>query len=231
MVAIFVAITFISLVLVDLGLEKWQAWQAARASRRPASLRVFGFDTLFTIPEGVHLSNAHTWSKPDPAGGLAIGADVLLTHAVGAIRRIALPKAGERVAAGQPLFRLEHDDRSITVPSPLTGIVRGVNPNLAAEPGRINSDPYGSGWICNLTPTSMESEVLGMRLGEKASRWLESEFTRLREFLFAQIPSEFALGATSQDGGFPAPGCLMELDMAAWKKFEAEFLGRKVGKA
>jgi hypothetical protein len=57
-----------------------------------------------------------------------------------------------------------------------------------------------------------------------AMTWLGKEFDRLREFLSVQMPPELALGATSQDGGEPVPGCLTELKDEAWSAFEAEFL-------
>jgi hypothetical protein len=66
-----------------------------------------------------------------------------------------------------------------------------------------------------------------VRFGEKAIIWLESEFTRLREFLSVEIMSDFDLGVTSLDGGFPTAACLAELDQTAWSAFEAEFLKRK----
>jgi glycine cleavage system H protein len=227
MVAIFVAFMFISLVLVDLGLEKWKVWQSARASRLPASVMTLAFDPLYQIPEGVHFSNAHTWSRPDPAGGLEIGADALITHAVGPVRRIVLPKVGDQVAAGQPLFGLERDGRSITVPSPFTGTVLGVNFHLEKEPELLNSDPFGRGWVCSLTPTHVDEHPVSMLFGEKAAIWAERESARFREFVFAHIPPTFALGATSHDGGLPAIGCLAELDAKAWNAFEAEFLQSK----
>ncbi|MDR3674716.1 MAG: glycine cleavage system protein H [Acidobacteriota bacterium] len=224
MVAILVAFMFIGLVLTDAGVEKLKVWRAARATRPIANTLAFGPEMLWQIPEGVHLSDAHTWFRPDPAGGLEIGADSLIAHAIGAVLRIVLPQLGEEVSAGQPLFRLEKDGRSITLPCTITGKVMAVNGLLQKQPGLLNSDPYGVGWICRITPTSIAPEMPTMRFGEKAMMWLESEFTRLREFLSTQISAEFALGATSQDGGFPSSGCLGELDKAAWSAFEAEFL-------
>lgn len=224
MVAIFVAFMFVSLVLTDLGVEKWRAWQAARVARPAEGSGARSFDTLWQVPEGVHVSSAHTWFRPNPAGGLEVGADSLIAYAVGALKGIALPKPGGCVAAGQPLFRLERDGGSLTVPSTFTATVAAVNTRLAEEPGLLNSDPYGSGWICRITPTSVGAATPSVRFGEKAVMWLESEFSRLREFLSAQVPSELALGTTSQDGGVPATGCLAELNQEAWKAFEAEFL-------
>jgi glycine cleavage system H protein len=224
MVAIFVAFMFVSLVLTDFGFEKWKIWRAARATRPSTSVMEFELEALLQVPEGVHLSGAHTWFRPDPAGGLEIGADPLITHAVGAVQRILLPQPGEQVTAGQPLFRLERNGRSISVPSSITGKVMSVNSRLQDQPGLLNADPYGSGWVCHVTPTAIGIVAPNMRFGEKAILWLESEFTRLHEFLSTQVSPEFALGATSQDGGLPAPGCLNELDKAAWIAFETEFL-------
>lgn len=229
MVALFVAFMFVSLVLTDLTIEKWQAWRLAhpaRASRRTAEAMAYGFEALCQVPEGIHLASQHTWVKPDPTGGLEIGADALIVRAVGAVRRIILPKVGEQVTAGQPLFRLEHNGCVATIPSAITGRVMAVNSRLADHPELLSSDPYGSGWICYLNPTRAEQSAPSVRFGEQAAMWLETEFARFREFIFAQISPDSALGATSQDGGLPAPGCLGELGPAAWNAFEASFLHR-----
>jgi glycine cleavage system H protein len=224
MVALFVAFMFVSLVLTDLGVEKWKVWQAARATRPTDRAVAFGLGALWQVPEGVHLSTAHTWLRPDPAGGLELGADSFIAHAIGAVRQIVLPRPGDQVIAGQPLFRLVRDGRSITLPSTLTGKVAAVNSQLSDQPDRLISDPYRSGWVCRITPTSVGAVVPSTRFGENAIMWLESEFSRLREFLSAQVNPELALGLTSQDGGVPASGCLAELDKSAWKAFESEFL-------
>jgi glycine cleavage system H protein len=230
MVAIFVAFMFVSLVLTDLAIVKWQAWRvahAARATTRRAGVMAYEFEALYQVPEGVHLSNQHTWVRPDPTGGLEIGADALIARAVGAVRRIILPKIGDQVAAGQPLFRLEHNGCAVTIPSAMTGRVMAVNDRLVDHPELLSSDPYGSGWICYLSPTGVEDSAPSVRFGEQAATWLKKEFARFQEFIFAQISPDLALGITSQDGGLPAAGCLVELGPKAWNAFEANFLCRQ----
>jgi len=225
MVAIFVALMFVGLVLTDLGLEKWRAHQARRrALSTGAHLRGPELDSWCRPPAGVQLSPQHAWLKPDPTGGLEIGADALIAHAIGAARRVILPRVGDQVTAGQPLFRLERDGRGIIIPSAVTGRVMAVNSRLADHPELLSSDPYGRGWVCYLTPT--EEHPVALRFGEKATLWLANEFVRFREFLAAQTAPDFALGLTSQDGGLPAAGCLAELAPTAWRAFEAEFLPR-----
>jgi glycine cleavage system H protein len=227
MVALFVAAMFVSLVLVDLAVEKWRVWHAARLARatsRAAAANAYGLDWLCLVPEGVHLAKQHTWLKSDPAGGLEVGADGLIARAVGAACRVVLPRVGDQVTAGQPLFCLEHHGRALTVRSAITGRVMAVNQRLVEHPELLSSDPYGKGWVCYLHPTGMDEAAAPARFGEQASMWLESEFTRLREFVFGQVTPDLALGVTSQDGGLPAAGCLVELDPAAWTAFESAFL-------
>ena len=224
MVAVLVAFTFLGLVLTDFGVQKWNAWQASRSAVRATRRAAIAQEVLWDVPEGVHLSEVHTWFRPDPMGGLEVGVDNLIAHALGAVGRIVLPRPGEHVTAGQPLFRLEKNGSAITVPSTINGIVGSVNSTLQNAPTQINSDPYGKGWICRVIPTNIGAVTPPVRFGEKAILWLESEFSRLRDFLSVQMPPEFALGVTSQDGGLPIPGCLDHLPKTAWSEFEAEFL-------
>ncbi len=150
--------------------------------------------------------------------------DRLIAYALGTVERIDLPQAGDHITAGRPLFHLEKDGRSLTVPSAVAGTVGSVNARLHHAPRLIISDPYGEGWICRVIPSNFGAAAPPARWGKQVSHWLESEFSRLGEFLSAQMPPEFALGITSQDGGLPIPGCLDHLPKTAWSEFEAEFL-------
>ena len=229
MVAIFVAFMFVSLVLTDLAIERWQSWRVAHPSlsRSPRTRAMeHEFDALCQVPEGVHLSNRHLWVKPDPRGGLEIGADALIVRAVGAASRIILPKVGDQVTVGQPLFRLEHNGCAVNIPAALTGRVMAVNNRLADQPELLTSDPYGTGWVCQLTSTRAQQAAASVRFGEQAAMWLEKEFARFSDFISAQISPDLALGVTSQDGGLPAVGCLGELGPTAWSAFESEFLSQ-----
>jgi glycine cleavage system H protein len=225
MVAIFVAFTFVVLVLTDLSVQKWRAWRAQR-SARSATGKAFAPEALWQVPETVYLSANHGWFKPDPAGGLLTGADSLIVYAIGLLSGIELPHVGELATAGKPLFRLVRNGHCVVVPSSVAGRVTAVNSRLKDEPGLLNSEPYGDGWICRVIPSTARSGEPSMQFGKQATMWLEAEFNRLSEFLSAQVPPALPLGATSQDGGFPSPGCLDELPDAAWSVFEAEFLNQ-----
>jgi glycine cleavage system H protein len=215
MVALFVAIMFLGFVLVD---RVVQAVEARRAAASKAG------DLPWNVPKGFYISEGHTWFQPDSSGGFRVGADALVAHALGAVEKVVLPELGEQVQAGQPLFQLQYHGRGLKIPSSITGHVAALNPGLGKRPELVAQDPYGSGWICAITPTQPNAGSGGMRSGEKAAAWLEAEFHRFREFLSLQFSPGLALGTTSQDGGLAAVGSLNQLDLDVWIAFEAEFL-------
>ena len=215
MVALFVALMFIGFVLVDFVVQSFQARRAAVSA--PAGLP-------WNVPLGFNLAEGHTWSHPDSAVGVKVGADALLANALGTVEKVVLPKPGELVKAGELLFQLEYRGRELKIPSSITGRVAALNPGLVKRPELVVRDPYGSGWICAITPTQADGRSEGMRSGEKAVAWLEQEFDRFREFLSREVSPDLALGVTYPDGGLPEVGALNQLARSGWLAFEAEFL-------
>jgi glycine cleavage system H protein len=213
MVALFVALMFIGFLLVDRIVQWLRTRQSAVATALP-----------WTVPEGLYLSEEHTWFRPDSSGGVRVGADGLLAHALGVVEKVVLPKLGDQVKPGQPLFHLEYQGCDLKVPCSIAGKVVALNPRLEKRPELAAKDPYGSGWICAITPAQSNGGSGAMRSGEKAAAWLEREFHRFREFLSTQISPDLAVGLTSQDGGLLAVGALTQLDRGVWSAFESEFL-------
>jgi len=150
--------------------------------------------------------------------------DALVAHALGAVEKVILPKLGQMVKAGQPLFRLERQGRGLIVQSSVTGRVVALNPRLGKSPDSVAKDPYGAGWICAITPTQSDDSPRGMRSGQKAANWLEQELHRFREFLSQEVSPNLATNMTLADGGLPATGALAELPLRGWGAFEASFL-------
>ncbi len=231
MVAVFVALMFVGLVLADLVLQKLKARRAAGTSLESpraiqdteeplVRLRSFPWE----IPQGVYLSEGHAWFRPDPSGEVRVGADALLAHALGTLDHVTLPKVGDTVRRGQPLFYLVHEGRTLTVSSSVTGKVLALNETLREQPELVAREPYGDGWVCKVVPAYLDDGSGRLRFGERAAFWLECEFGRFCEFIGAHIPADLALGATSFDSGPPALGSLAQLSDDAWNAFEAGFM-------
>ena len=235
MVAIFVALMFISFVLVDLFVQKLETRARAvhalgtHASSHPtAPARAARIPAWMQVPEGVYLSQGHSWARPARGGIVRAGADTLVGQAIGAVSRVVLPRVGDEVKAGEPLFGVESNGRALTIASPVSGKVSKVNHLLQDQPGLLAEEAFDRGWVCAISPEAAVQENGFLHYGAGAIAWFEQEMDRFREFISARVAPEAALGLTAQDGGVPVKGVLASFDAETWEAFARSFLSREV---
>jgi glycine cleavage system H protein len=85
---------------------------------------------------------------------IRIGLTSYAQDAVGALRFVALPRIGQSVVANQACGEVEASKAVSDVYSPVSGVVVVVNEQLVGQPGLLNDDPYGVGWICEIETNS-----------------------------------------------------------------------------
>ena len=76
-----------------------------------------------------------------------MGVSAVAADALGEVVFVELPEAGAAVEAGEPCGELESTKSVSDLVSPVTGTVVAVNGAVVDEPGTINADPYGEGWL------------------------------------------------------------------------------------
>jgi glycine cleavage system H protein len=101
-------------------------------------------------------SDDHLWLRM--ADGLvSIGLTDYLQQSSGDVA-FAEPEAeGTQLAAGDILANIETMKTTLDIPSPLSGVIKTVNPRLEDEPELANQDPYGEGWLVQLEATDWEA--------------------------------------------------------------------------
>jgi glycine cleavage system H protein len=60
---------------------------------------------------------------------------------------LELPRVGKILEAGDSFGTVESVKAASDLYSPVAGAVLEVNESLNSEPGQVNSDPYGAGWL------------------------------------------------------------------------------------
>jgi glycine cleavage system H protein len=98
------------------------------------------------IPEGLRYTRQHEWVLIDGESA-RIGITDLAQDALGNIVHVQLPTIGQSVRSGTSVVEVESSKSVSDVYSPVSGSVVLVNESLAAQPGLVNADPYGSGWL------------------------------------------------------------------------------------
>ncbi len=86
---------------------------------------------------------------------------------------IKLPKKEQMLKKGDTYVSLEALKWSGHLSSPLSGEIIEVNENLFDEPGIINQDPYGKGWIAKIK-ISDQREVEKLLKVNDTQKWVES---------------------------------------------------------
>jgi glycine cleavage system H protein len=101
------------------------------------------------IPEELRYSPDHEWVRVEGTR-VRVGITDYAQDALGDIVFVDLPVVGSTVEAGGQLGELESTKSVSEIYAPVAGTVTAVNGALAEGPERINQDPYGEGWICEL---------------------------------------------------------------------------------
>ena len=175
----------------------------------------------FMLSDNCLYSPSHTWTRvgigrKEAEIGLDDFAQKLLGKA-GAIELSVTP--GTLVKQGETIGMLRHDGRSIPIKSPLEGVVSSLNRGVLSDPGRINHDPYGRGWILKLEPQSFAYDRVLLKAGEAAREWLQNELERFRVI----VQGSPALAPVLQDGGVFVENLAEHLDDATWARLKESF--------
>ncbi len=110
-------------------------------------------------PEDLKYTPEHEWVR-DPGetpGTVRVGITHYAQDQLGDIVYVQLPSVGDTVEAGQPCGELESTKSVSDLYAPVTGTVARVNDELASHPELVNSDPYGAGWLIDITPTEADA--------------------------------------------------------------------------
>jgi glycine cleavage system H protein len=103
-------------------------------------------------PKNLRYTKDHEWARRD-GGTVVVGVTAHAQEALGDVVYVELPKVGDTMTAGSPFGVVESTKAVSELFAPVSGKVTKVNSALADEPSKINTDPYGAGWIVELTPS------------------------------------------------------------------------------
>jgi glycine cleavage system H protein len=106
-------------------------------------------------PEDLKYTSEHEWvrSPGEAEGSVRVGITDYAQDALGDIVYVSLPEVGAELEDGSPIGELESTKSVSDVYAPLAGRVVARNDSLDATPELVNSDPYGEGWLFELTPS------------------------------------------------------------------------------
>ena len=105
------------------------------------------------IPDDLHYTAEHEWVRDLGDGRVRIGITHYAQEALGDVVYVSLPEAGASVDAGQSFGEVESTKSVSEIYAPVAGEVVARNVALESQPELVNADPYGEGWIAELSVT------------------------------------------------------------------------------
>ena len=111
------------------------------------------------FPDDLKYTSEHEWVRPGEAT-VRVGITDYAQDALGDIVYVSLPEVGAELQDGAAVGELESTKSVSDVYAPLAGTVSAVNEALDGTPELVNSDPYGEGWLFELTladPSSVDA--------------------------------------------------------------------------
>jgi glycine cleavage system H protein len=129
-----------------------------------------------STPNDRRYTDQHEWALVQGTEGAATVVRVGITDhaqdALGDIVFVQLPDVGAEVGPGSPIGEVESTKSVSDVYAPIAGVVSAVNDALADAPETVNTDPYGDGWLVEISVTGDDGDPTATLLDAAAYQQL-----------------------------------------------------------
>ena len=119
-------------------------------------------------PEDLKYSADHEWVRSGNGSTVRVGITEYAADQLGDIVFVSLPSVGESVAPGDACGELESTKSVSDVFCPVAGTIAAVNELLEGSPETINADPYGAGWLVDISVHGEGGDPIGQLLDADA---------------------------------------------------------------
>ncbi|HML61484.1 glycine cleavage system protein GcvH [Solidesulfovibrio sp.] len=116
-------------------------------------------------------TNTHEWVRVEDEIAV-IGITDFAQEQLGDITYVELPAVGDVLEAGQEMGSVESVKAASELYCPVSGEVIEVNDELESAPEKVNSDPFGEGWMLRI---KLSAEPVGLLSPEEYEEIAKSE--------------------------------------------------------
>ena len=99
-----------------------------------------------SVPAELRYTEEHEWVAIE-GDTASVGITDYAAESLGDVVYVSLPSVGSAVSAGEPCGEVESTKSVSDLYSPVDGEVTEINEELDGDPGLVNAEPYGAGWM------------------------------------------------------------------------------------
>ncbi len=134
----------------------------------------------YNLPDDLYYEKNHFWVKAD-GDELIMGMDDFAQKMAGEIVYIQLPDEGKKIKLGKKFAKVESGKWLGKVYGPVNGELVAVNEELEENPGLVNEDGYGNGWIFRIKPDDMAELEDLIHTPEAVEEWILADIEKYAE--------------------------------------------------
>ncbi|MCW2538588.1 MAG: glycine cleavage system protein [Frankiales bacterium] len=114
------------------------------------------------VPDDLRYTAEHEWARVTEGNTIRVGITDYAQASLGDIVFVSVHEVASQVASGDTFGEVESTKSVSDLYAPVSGAVVARNEALDLNPDLVNSDPYGAGWIAEIsvTDTAVLSELL-----------------------------------------------------------------------
>ena len=104
------------------------------------------------IPSDLRYTESHEWVSVEDDGIVRVGITDHAQTQLGDLVFVELPEEESQLNQGDACAVVESVKAASDIYAPISGTVIAINEALEDDPGLVNNDPYGDGWLFSLRP-------------------------------------------------------------------------------
>jgi len=117
---------------------------------------------LFKVAIDRYYNTAGIWAQVVGGNLVRVGLSDFLQQRSGDIAFVDVKPSGTVLAVEDEVASIETIKVNATLFSPVAGKVIQVNPGMETAPEKINQDPFGEGWLCEIEASDWETDRAGL---------------------------------------------------------------------
>ena len=124
-------------------------------------------------PKELRYGKTHEWLRQEGEEA-TIGITDYAQDQINDVVFVELPQLETGLEVGKEFAVIESVKAAFDIYAPVSGKVIGINEELTNNPGLVNSDPYGAGWLVKIKLNKLE-ELDKLLSADEYERFLEKE--------------------------------------------------------
>ena len=134
----------------------------------------------YNMPDDLYYEENHFWIKEE-GDLLVMGMDDFAQRMAGEIVYVQLPEEGKELSAGKKFAKIESGKWLGKAFAPVNGELAAVNEELEANPGLINQDCYGKGWMYKIKPGDKAELGKLIHGPEAVTKWVLADMEKYKK--------------------------------------------------